>query len=94
MPSRKVHEMIDQLLFGKKFTHVHRLKDFPSKFLGSRHRILFHDIETDMLIGLRYGIDAMLSAYIHDLVDFATTEAKRKRTRKTKRKKRKKKRTR
>ena len=90
MPRREVHEMIDQLLFGKKFTHVHMLKDFPSKFLGARHRVLFHDNMTNLLIGMRYGSEALLSAYLHDLVDFATTEAKKKKTKSKKRKKRKK----
>jgi hypothetical protein len=70
MPSRQVHEMIDLLILGKKYPKVHKTLDLPHKWLGSRHRVLFHDEVTAMLIGYMIsGNEGMLSALLHVWLD-------------------------
>jgi len=43
LPSRKVHEALDRVFLGRKFTQVHRLIDLPARNMGRKHRALFHD---------------------------------------------------
>jgi len=78
MPSRKVHKLIDRLLLGREYEYVHKFKDYPSKFLGPRHRVLFHDLLTDVAIGLlTRDPKALASAVLHDLTDIVHSRAKR-----------------
>jgi len=59
MPSRKVHEYLSKLFFGKPYGKIHRVLDFPSKWLGRKHRILFHDMFSASLIGMGISDDPM-----------------------------------
>ncbi len=43
MPSHEVHSLISKALFGKSYREVDRAIDRPYKFLGRKHRKLFHD---------------------------------------------------
>jgi len=81
MPSRKVHKLIDRIFLGEEFNEVHAFKDRPAKWLGKKHRKLFHDHITNLLIGVAFGEKAFLSAVLHDLVDFGSTEVKKKKRR-------------
>jgi len=76
MADRKTHELVDKLVLGRKFSHVHRIKDLPAKYLGPHHRKLFHDPLTNILIGAMYGPEAMLSGFLHDMVDIASSKLK------------------
>lgn len=69
MPTREVHRKVDRLILGEEFPEVHRIKDLPAKFLGAKHRRLFHDVDTAVLLGAIYGPKAFLSALLHDLAD-------------------------
>jgi len=66
MPSHKLHRRVDRLILKKSFPKVHIAKDWPYVVLGPRHRILFHDMTTNFLIGLLYGREAFISACLHD----------------------------
>ena len=43
MPGRKAHRRATKLLLGDGHDEVHRALDWPHRFLGPRHRVLFHD---------------------------------------------------
>jgi len=79
MPSRRVHELVDLLLFGRKYTHVHRWMDAPRRFLGKRHRILrHHPIKTPIAVFLMTrDVRASLSAYAHIKLDQLEARLKR-----------------
>lgn len=55
---------------GKEHPEVHAFKDSPHKLFGSRHRFLFHDPFTSLLILTLRGPRAALSSILHDLDDF------------------------
>jgi len=70
VPNRQTHEALDKLVLGKKYTNVHKILDLPSLWLGERHRLLFHDEVTAMLIGfLVDGNGGAMSALLHVLLD-------------------------
>ena len=69
MPRHKVHRRLDRLILGREMPHVHLMKDWPYRVLGPRHRIVGHDMFTNILIGLLYGRDAFISAVLHDIAD-------------------------
>ncbi len=74
MPSRKVHNYICKL-FGinpKLANKVNREIDLPSKWLGKKHRILFHnfDLSTYLLFAkYKFNPDIINIWYLHKLVD-------------------------
>lgn len=74
MPSRKVHNYIAKL-FGidEKFANkINREIDLPAKYLGKKHRILFHDFDiSTYLLLAKYNFEpkAILAWYIHKFVD-------------------------
>jgi len=79
MPSRKVHELVDLILFGRKFTMVHRLKDAPARVLGYAHRILYHDDLFNIALAMTSDnpIETYMAAKVHDILDWMWTRAKR-----------------
>ena len=77
MPSHKTHRKVDRLVLGEEFPEVHFYKDRPYKYLGPRHRIVRHDIVTDLMIGAICGRKAFMSALLHDAADFGMSEARR-----------------
>jgi hypothetical protein len=87
LPSRKEHLALDRLLIGKTYERIHKAKDKPSKWMGSRHRKALHDPISNLLLALiEYPKDpasAFLSAQLHDLVDFAASKARGRRRKKS-----------
>jgi len=77
MPSHKVHRLIDRLVLGKEYDFVHKLMDLPALVLGEKHRVLFHDPATALLIAVATG-DAKAGAacLLHQITDKIFTEAK------------------
>jgi hypothetical protein len=70
MPSRKVHESLDLLVFGRRCSMVHKLLDMPSLWLGPRHRAWLHDETSAILIGyLAGGPEGSVSALLHVWLD-------------------------
>ncbi len=74
MPTRKVHNKICEL-FGIDYrlaNEINRDIDFPSKFLGKKHRVLFHNYDLSTLLLLakyKFNKDAILAWYLHKTVD-------------------------
>ncbi len=70
MPERRIHSWITRLLLGRGYDEVHRTLDYPSLFLGPRHRRLFHDSMDAVMIGyLIGGLDGAVAAMLHILID-------------------------
>jgi hypothetical protein len=74
------HKAIDRAILGREHPLVHIIKDYPYKFLGKRHRILFHDHETNLILGLLLGPEAFISAELHDIADRFDTKMRRRKT--------------
>ncbi|MEM7821597.1 MAG: hypothetical protein QXX38_02165 [Candidatus Aenigmatarchaeota archaeon] len=52
MPSRYLHKKFSKFLVEDECEKTHKAIDYPVKFLGRRHRILFHDPISAVAIGL------------------------------------------
>jgi len=81
MPDRKTHLEVDRALFGKEYNKMHAAKDWPAKWMGPRHRSIFHDPASDLLLAMALypgdPLGAFASGFAHDLIDAASTKAKR-----------------
>ena len=51
MPSRRVHKKLSRIISGDDCERTHELIDYPYRFLGRKHRILFHDPISASVIG-------------------------------------------
>jgi len=70
MPSRYIHKKISKILTGKSCESTHMLIDYPVKFLGKKHRVLFHDPLSVVAIGyLTNGLEGIYSGFLHVSVD-------------------------
>jgi len=70
MPSHELHEIIDLIVLGRKFSQVHDFMDSYQPFLQSNHRIYFHDMRTVQMITRTTGdIMAGEAAFLHVLLD-------------------------
>jgi hypothetical protein len=70
MPSRRVHTKLSEALLGDGCNATHAVIDYPYRFLGRRHRILFHDPLSAMLLGyLADGKKGVVSALMHLVED-------------------------
>lgn len=72
MPSRQVHEHLDELLLGKKYTWVHKWMDASWKTLGRKHRQVRHNFPgTPPTVYLMSGGDkgAAAAAALHIMLD-------------------------
>lgn len=80
MPSHRVHKEITRWLLGKPHGKVHQALDYPYKFLGPRHRILFHDPITSVLVARATSKEkgVGLAAILHIITDcvFSSRSAK------------------
>jgi uncharacterized metal-binding protein len=77
MPSGKTHEKISKILVGDSCKNVHYLMDLPYKFLGRKHRMLFHDPLSGIVIGyLAGGEKGVVSALAHIATDYCSSEFK------------------
>jgi len=69
MPSKKVHKYFERLILGKEYD-VGRIIDKPAKYLGKKHRILFHDTETALILGLlKRDINYSIATLLHIALD-------------------------
>lgn len=78
MPRREMHDIFEEAMLGK-ITGMTKIMDAPSKTLKARHRILFHDIPSVMLIAMLKGgdIQANIKAGIlHLALDNTMSEGK------------------
>jgi hypothetical protein len=70
MPSRYKHKKFSKLLIGYPCDKTHKVIDYPVKFLGKNHRMLFHDPISALAIGfLLDGQKGSLSALTHLFLD-------------------------
>ena len=81
MPSRKVHNFFCKI-FGideKLANKINRDIDFPSKFLGKKHRILFHDFDLSTILLLskyKFSPEVLTAWYLHKLLDELSKDKK------------------
>jgi hypothetical protein len=76
LPSHRVHRFIDRVFLGRAYPHVHIWMDEPAwtTSLGSRHRILRHDL---LSLLARFGVsEEFISGLLHILADTADSEIK------------------
>jgi len=70
MPDREIHRYISTLFTGKSHDEIHKVLDGPVKFLGRKHRVLFHNPTEAAMIGYRLaGVEGALVALMHVTVD-------------------------
>ena len=77
MPSHRIHCYVDRMLFGRSFWKLHREIDMPYLFLGRKHRVLFHDGFSSVIIarGLYPGDqEAETAALVHCHIDVMCSE--------------------
>jgi hypothetical protein len=69
LPRHRVHRFIDRVFLGRAYPHVHVWMDEPAwtTSLGSRHRVLRHDV---LSLLARFGVSwELLSGLLHILAD-------------------------
>jgi hypothetical protein len=77
MPSRYKHKKFSKLLVGYSCERTHKLIDYPVRFFGKKHRILFHDPTSALIIGfLSDGLKGSISALSHITLDEAYSKNK------------------
>jgi hypothetical protein len=70
MPSRYKHKKFSKLLIGYSCERTHKIIDYPVRFFGKKHRILFHDPASALIVGfLSDGLQGSISALTHILLD-------------------------
>jgi len=75
VPSNRVHREISKILLGKDCKKTNRTIDYPVKFFGKGHRILFHDPLSAAAIGYIFdGYDGTASGILHLIVDKICSE--------------------
>lgn len=75
MPNRNVHKKISKIVVDDSCERIHYLIDFPYRFLGKKHRILFHDPVSAVIIGyLAEGNKGVVSALTHIVADYGMSE--------------------
>jgi len=70
MASLKEHKKLTKLILGDDYEKVHKFMDFPQKFLGTKHRKLFHDTKTAFLLALlnpNWGYAALLHVWLDNV---------------------------
>lgn len=75
MPSRYIHKQISKILVKKECDRTHKIIDYPVKFLKAKHRILFHDPLSAMIIGfLADGRKGVYAGLLHMATDYCCSE--------------------
>jgi len=71
MPSHKVHLLIDRIVLGREYPHVHKWKDKPAARLGWAHRKERHNFWANLVLAIlsRRPVEVFISATLHDLAD-------------------------
>lgn len=71
MPSHGIHCAQSRKKYGKSFNDLHKWMDSPSKLLGSKHRILRHDIKKTPIEAKKiFGELADQACIDHILLDY------------------------
>ena len=79
MPSREVHKIISKIITGYDCDKTHAAIDWPVKYLGRNHRILFHDPISAFIIGyFCNGPEGAASGIAHIATDYLTSKYKKK----------------
>jgi len=66
----KAHELVDQLILGKRFPSVHDFLDEPVKWVTTRHRRFRHDRDIVAWVLLaKKDMRAAASALLHLIAD-------------------------
>ena len=74
MPSREVHRLISKIITGYSCDRTHKALDYPVKYFGRKHRILFHDPVTATIIGYLFdGEKGAVSGLAHIATDYIVT---------------------
>jgi len=80
MPSRELHKRVSRLLVNDSCDRTHKIIDYPVRYLGRKHRILFHGLFSAAFIGLLAdGYKGVVSGLSHVVVDKYTYSASSKR---------------
>ena len=75
MPNREVHKLISKLITGYDCEKTHAIIDWPTKYLGRNHRVLFHDPISASLIGYFCdGPEGTISGLAHIVTDYLITK--------------------
>jgi hypothetical protein len=70
MPSSSVHRKTSKILLGTPCNRTNKAIDYPVRFLGKGHRILFHDPLTAATVGyVADGYDGALAGILHLTID-------------------------
>jgi hypothetical protein len=70
MPSSRTHREITKILLGKDCIGTNRAIDYPVKFFGRGHRVLFHDPLSAAVIGyILDGYDGAAAGILHLAAD-------------------------
>ena len=65
-------------MLGKSYPEIHRFMDYPSKYLGRRHRVVRHDLSTVIFILLATrDPGAAFSSLMHLSRDFGAKSRRR-----------------
>ena len=79
MPGRDVHRLISKMITGYECDKTHAAIDWPAKYLGRGHRILFHDPISAFVIGyFCNGPEGAVSGVTHILADYLISKYRRK----------------
>ena len=70
MPNLKEHLKLESDLLGSRTPEIHKLIDWDSKILQSRHRPTTHQDNFLLFIEKRYGRKAALIGFLHILQDY------------------------
>jgi hypothetical protein len=73
-----MHRFVDEIVFGKSFSEVHRTLDGPYKYLGRKHRRVFHTLAEAFAVGYLSSSDSSSAAagVLHVRLDEACSKNK------------------
>jgi len=69
MPSRRLHDLLTELLLGDTFSWVSGYMDKPYAEFRGRHRQLRHDTSAVIRILKEHGVRPALAAWLHLVLD-------------------------
>jgi hypothetical protein len=79
MPRREMHDIFEEAFLGE-ITGMTAIMDAPSKTLKARHRAIYHDIPSVIMISLLKGgniIQNIKAGLLHLALDNSLSEGKR-----------------
>lgn len=78
MPSRRVHNFLNRIIFGSSYDKINAAIDEPFKYLGRKHRILYHNPLEAGIIGLTKtsDINGFMAGFLHVYVDQTCSDNK------------------